>query len=210
MRPVAPRRAPGFTLVELVITVAIAGLLLGIGIPSLSRWMENMRTASASDFYADGLRLAHQQAISHNSEARFVLTENAQNGQLDWQVDVCYPSATAPCNASSGNWSSVSAAAADDPNGSAGFKSVFRSAEALPSSTVMQYQLSPDGATSVYFTPSGWVDTTVSPALSRIQLAPPAARPGSFPTQAVALTLAGMASRCDPTVTVPDSRACPP
>lgn len=210
MRPIAARRAPGFTLVELVIGLAIAGILLGVGIPAMTGWMQAMRTASAGDFYADGLRLAHQQAISHNSAARFVLTENSQNGQLDWQVDLCYPSATTPCNAGSGNWSTVSAPATDDPNGSAGFKSVFRSAAALPASAVMQYQLSPDGATSVYFTPSGWVDTTVTPALSRIQLAPPASRPGSFPAQAVALTLAGMASKCDPTVSVPDSRACPP
>lgn len=210
MRPVSAIRPHGFTLVELVIGLAIASILLGVGIPAMSGWLENMRTASAGDFYADGLRLAHQQAVSHNGVARFVLTENATNGQLDWQVDLCYPSATTPCNATSGSWSSVSAPASDDPNGSAGFKSVFRSAAALPPSAVMQYQLSPDGATSVYFAPSGWVDTTVTPALTRITLAPPAARPGSFPTQAVALTLAGMAAKCDPTVSVPDTRACPP
>lgn len=206
-----PRRAAGFTLLELLIGLTILGITLALGVPSMSAWMRANRAASAMELYAEGFRLARQQALGHNGASRIVLTANANNGQMDWQVDICFPTPALPCNAGSGSWSSTSAPADNDPEGAAGFKSVFRAADALPRSDVLRPTLQPSGAFAVYFTPIGWVDSAVAPSLTRIQLDPAGAYLGQVRASALVIGLAGAAAKCDPTVglSASDSRACP-
>jgi type IV fimbrial biogenesis protein FimT len=207
---VTARRAAGFTLTEALVALAVMALLLGLGIPRMSDWVLASKAAGAAEFYAEGFTLARQQAVTHNSASRIVMTENPANGQMDWQVDICFPTASAPCNDKGGVWSSTASVADGDPEGAAGFKSVFRGADALPASSVLAQTLSPSGATTAYFTPLGWVDTAASPRLARIGLAPASGRSGAFPASAVVLTLAGLATKCDPNAVAHDARGCPP
>lgn len=203
----APRSA-GFSTLELMIGIAILGILIAVGMPSMSAWLAGSKVAGAAEFYAEGFKMARAQAVMHNSASRITLDENATTGQMDWQVDICFPVAGALCNAGSGGWSTTTSAAANDPDGS--FRSVLRSAITLPDTKSMTQTLSPPGATDIYFTSLGWVDTSFSPRLARIDMAPAAGRAGAFPTTAVAVTLAGVAVKCSPTAPAHDSRACPP
>lgn len=210
MRPVTapPRRVGGFTLLEALIAMAIMGILLAVGVPNMRNWLQATRATAGAEFYADGFKMARAEALKHNSASRIQLSENSLNGQMNWQVDLCFPTATLPCGEESGDWSSTAAAAAGDPEGASGFKSVLRVADALPKTNVLAPTLTPLGATAVYFTSLGWVDTVFSPRLRRIDLAPVSA--GAFPSSAVVITLAGLTAKCDPTVAASDSRACPP
>lgn len=202
--------AAGFTLVEALVALAVFAILLALGIPSMSNWMLSNKALAAGELYAEGFRLARLQAIGHNAASRVLFTPNAGNGQMDWQVDLCFPTPVVPCGANSGVWSSTAAAAAGDPEGSAGYKSVFRSAGALPQDTVLTPTLLPDGASALYFTPLGWVDTNFAARLTRIQLDPDVAHAASVRSTALVINLAGSVTRCDPAVAIPDSRACPP
>ncbi|WP_229414474.1 type II secretion system protein [Zemynaea arenosa] len=207
--PQARGRAAGFTLIEILIALAIFGILLAVGIPMMGNWLTSTKAAGATEFYAEGFRLARAQAVTHNAASRITLTENSTSGQYDWQVDICFPTPSEPCNDSDGTWSTATTVATGDPEGAAGFKSVVRSAATLPKTDVLQPTLRPAGATTVYFTPVGWVDTSVPARLTLLELAPSFAHAGEFPSTAVAITLAGMAAKCDPTRALPDSRACP-
>ena len=205
--PVRPAR--GFTLLESLVALAILGSILAFGAPSMAAWISATRAAAASQFYAEGFALARAQALSHNSASRLVLSENA-NGQLDWQVDICFPRPDTPCNDASGSWSTATAPAARDPEGAAGFKSVLRSADALPGAEVLVQAVDPEEADSVYFTPVGWVDTGVSPRIARIDLEPAEDHAGAFPASAVVLTLAGIATKCQPDADDSNPHRCPP
>lgn len=205
-----PTRPGGFTLLESLVALAILGGLLAFGAPRMAAWVNASRAASAAQFYAEGFALARAQALSHNSASRLVLSENAGNGQLDWQVDICFPRPETPCNEDSGDWSSVLQPAPRDPEGAAGFKSVLRRADALPGKDVLLQTVGPDDADAVYFTPVGWVDTTVAPRLERIDLEPATAHEGDFTPAAVVLGLAGIAARCQPDAPQTDPRRCPP
>lgn len=212
MLPVSGHRrlaARGFTLIEAMVALAAMGVLLAVGIPAMSTWVQASKARSALDFYAEGFSLARQQALAHNSASRIVLIPNPANGQNDWQVDICFPTGTVPCTAASGVWSTTGAAAGGDPDPN-GFRSVLRLATALPKSAVFAPALLPAGATSVYFTSLGWVNTTVPQRLGSLRFTPGSGYEEELRPSALVIGLAGTASKCDWSVAIPDSRACPP
>ncbi|CDG83471.1 pilus assembly FimT family protein [Janthinobacterium agaricidamnosum] len=208
MHQLSPARR-GFTLLELMVVLVIFGILLAVGVPKMASWSLSNKAAGATELYAEGFKLARQQALGHNAASRIVLTPNALNGQMDWQVDICFPKPGVPCSDQSGSWSTTTAQAVGDPEGAAGFTSVFRGASALPAATVLVPTLSPEGTSSVYFTSLGWVDTSFDQRLSRLTFDPAAAYAATLRSSALVVTLAGTVSKCDPKVAVTDSRGCP-
>ncbi|UVW27314.1 Tfp pilus assembly protein FimT/FimU [Massilia sp. H6] len=197
----------GFTLVEAMIALAVFAIVLAMGVPRMSDWLAATRAAAATQFYAEGLALARAQALAHNGASRLVLIENAISGQYDWRVDLCFPTPESPCNDEDGNWSTVSEPVRPAQASGAGVTSIVRSADALPDTARLAVSTGPDEATSVYFTPLGWVDTLAGTRMMRIDLAP--AGEAAFPAASVVLTLAGVASRCDPAAPAGDARRCP-
>lgn len=210
LSPPGQPAAAGFTLIELLVGLSIFGILLALALPSMGSWLLASRARGASEFYLDGFAMARRQAVAHNAASRITLTPNPVNGQLDWQVDLCFPVPGTPCNAASGSWSTTTAAAAGDPEGALGFKSVQRLASSLPESGVLAPSTLPEGSSTIYYTAVGWVDTAVADRLVQLRLDPGTAYAAELPPVAVAVTLAGMASKCNPTAAAGDSRACPP
>ena len=204
-----PRRRPrrGFTLIELTVALAVFGIILALGVPKMTLWVLLNKSRSAAEFYAEGFRLARQQAVSHNAESRILLTPNAGNGQMDWQIDLCFGT----CNASSGAWSSTTVAAHNpqDASGAGDFVSLFRAATSLPQSEVLTPTLLPADAASVYFNSLGWVDGAIDGRLVCLQLDPAPAYAGEIHSAVLMLSLAGTSTKCDPNVAAGDSRACP-
>lgn len=207
----------GFTLLEIMVGMAIMGIVLALGVPAMAKWVTAAKSRSVIGFYTEGLALARQQAIAHNGASRIVFTLNTSNGQYDWQVDVCFPTVLAPnCGAAVGAWSTTTAPAAGDPETAAdpakaaGFRSVAHTAASLPKAAVMAPELLPTGTSSIYFNSLGWVDTSFAQRLSSIRLSPGEAIEDEVRPVAVVIGLAGTAIKCDWTVAIPDSRACPP
>ena len=204
------RRQSGVTLIELLVTITIFGIMLAIGIPNASRWLLANRARGASEFYAEGFSLARRQAVAHNAFSRISLTPNVNTGQMDWQVDICFVSQAAQCTDVQGDWSTTEAPSASDPEGAAGWKSVFRAANALPPAEVLQPTTLPAGASQVYYTPLGWVDPRIAGRLTSLRLDPSAAFADDVQPAALVVTLAGMATKCNPALPDTDNRSCPP
>lgn len=78
----------GFTLVELMIAVAIMAVLLGMAAPSFQAWLTNTKIRTAAESVANGLQRARAEAVSRNTNVSFVLGTGT-----DWTVNVVSPAA---------------------------------------------------------------------------------------------------------------------
>jgi type IV fimbrial biogenesis protein FimT len=81
IRAQSPR---GFTLIEMLIGIAIVALLFKIAAPSYRTWMQNMQIRNAAHSIADGLNVARGQAISRNVQVQLQLTSLANGTGAAW------------------------------------------------------------------------------------------------------------------------------
>jgi type IV fimbrial biogenesis protein FimT len=204
------RAARGFSLIEAMVALVALSLVLAIGMPAMSNWIATAKGQGAIEFYVDGLRTARGLAVKHNAASRLVFTENSDSGQFDWRVDICYPTIDVPCTRASNNWSTPTAAAAREPQGATGYRSLVRSASQLPKSTIMTVDLSPAGADAIYYNSVGWVNTAVTGRVTGMNIGSVVNSGWIFPSYNVVIGLAGMPSKCMPLAPLGDSRRCPP
>ncbi len=73
----------GLSLIELLIAIAITGILAAAMIPSISTFLKNQRTQSAAFSLATALRLAKTEAIEHQISAGVCLSTNNDNTACD-------------------------------------------------------------------------------------------------------------------------------
>ncbi|MEE8321596.1 MAG: GspH/FimT family pseudopilin [Gammaproteobacteria bacterium] len=78
-------RQPGFTLIELMIAVAIAGVLLAMGLPSMKTLMQDSRVKTAASETHLSLLLARSEAIKRSANIDLSRNTNWSNG---WNVQV--------------------------------------------------------------------------------------------------------------------------
>lgn len=64
----------GFSLIELIIAVAITGVLLSLAAPSFSTYLRNVRLRSAAESFMSGIQLARSEAIRMNTDVEFLMT----------------------------------------------------------------------------------------------------------------------------------------
>ena len=76
----------GFTLIELMITLAIVGILLAVGVPSLKAFMQGNQLVATSNELLSALHIARSEAI-----------------KLNKRVTICESSNGTSCSAT-GNW----------------------------------------------------------------------------------------------------------
>ena len=84
------RRQRGVTLIELMVGLAIFGLLVALAIPSYSAWIQNTQIRTAAESIVNGLQLARNEALRRNRSVELVLTADAP---LPAAVDTIVPAA---------------------------------------------------------------------------------------------------------------------
>lgn len=73
------RNPLGFSLIELMIAMAIFGMLLALAAPSYSIWISNSRIRTTAESIQSGLQMARSEAVRRNSTIRFQLTSTVAN-----------------------------------------------------------------------------------------------------------------------------------
>ncbi len=73
-------RTRGFTLIELMIGLAIASILFILAAPQYATWVADNQIKNGAQVVADGARLALAQAIKTNRQTEFVLDPTTRTG----------------------------------------------------------------------------------------------------------------------------------
>ena len=73
----------GFTLIELIVVLALAGLIMAVTPPLLSKAMPGLQLKSTARQLAAGLRFARGRAVAHRTEAALTLDLEARTATVD-------------------------------------------------------------------------------------------------------------------------------
>jgi type IV fimbrial biogenesis protein FimT len=98
-------RSTGFTLIEMMVTIAVLALLLTFGLPGMNTWLQNVQIRSAAEGMASGLQAARAEALRRNDLVRFQLVDSLANGcalkadGTSWVVTLGNIDATGACDA---------------------------------------------------------------------------------------------------------------
>jgi type IV fimbrial biogenesis protein FimT len=97
------KRSYGFTLIEIMITLAVFALLMAVGLPSMTIWLQNQQIRTSAEGLQAGLQFARAEALRRNAPVRFQLVDTLtaacvliDNG-TSWIVSLNDP--TGQCNA---------------------------------------------------------------------------------------------------------------
>ena len=66
-------RQSGMSLIELMIGIAVLGILLALGAPTFSRWTQSSQIRNSAEAIHNGLMLARAEAVRRNTTVRFQL-----------------------------------------------------------------------------------------------------------------------------------------
>jgi type IV fimbrial biogenesis protein FimT len=83
LMPAPTSRVSGFTLIELVVTLAIFAVLALLGIPSFQQWIKEGQIRTTAESIKSGLSQARQLAIKSNSPMKFTLSPSTD---MRWNV----------------------------------------------------------------------------------------------------------------------------
>lgn len=79
-------RRGGFTLIELMIGLAIIAIVLLLGLPSYHVWMQNTQIRNAAESIQNGIQRARAEAVRRNASVAFILDPSTTD--TAWSVVV--------------------------------------------------------------------------------------------------------------------------
>ena len=75
----------GFTLVELLVTLAVVALLVTVAAPAMARFLDQARLRAATQTLAQELRQARNHALAHQSQIHFSIEVRARRWCYGWR-----------------------------------------------------------------------------------------------------------------------------
>ena len=194
----APQR--GFNLIEVLVTLAVLGVLIALGAPSLAEFLQNQQVRAATEAVVNGMQVARGEAIRRNLAVQLVLEPPTSGWTIcEATVDPC--DSTTPLNVDP-----PKVIQSRSPNEGTSNANVVPVAADLATTAV-----------GVTFSPLGSVvpNFNAKPTLARVDVfntrSACIADGGPMRCLRVVVTGGGSVRMCDPTpgIVSPDPRACP-
>jgi type IV fimbrial biogenesis protein FimT len=184
------------TLIELVVTLTVLGLLLAVAMPGMSDWMRSTRIRNAAESVQNGLSKARMEAMRRNQAITFWMVSDRSN--------------SCALSSSSGSWvvsvnDPSSLCATPEPT-TALIVEAYGARDGAADVVVAASATDGTAATSVSFNGFGQVVSTGTP-IAAINLSNTNADARKL---RVTISPGGAIRMCDPLVALGDTRRCPP
>jgi len=72
----------GISMIEVMVAVAILAIVIGIGTPSLTSWVQNTQVRATAESLLSAIQLARAEAVRQNLRAQLLLTDSG--GKASW------------------------------------------------------------------------------------------------------------------------------
>jgi len=187
----------GFTIIEVVIAITIAGFLLAAMMPSAGAWIRNSRLRTAAESISVGLQQARNEAVRRNQPVSFFLVSDA---------DAISMSNGCALSSTSSGWVVAQASPAGQcASNSDTFIAVRPPGDTASGLSVSAKDAGAGNATTVTFNGYGQVSNASPIGCIKVS------NPGDATTRAlnIAVNTGGQIRMCDPMVTdTNDPRSC--
>lgn len=194
------RATHGFSLVELLIGLAIFGLLMSFAMPAFHLFLANNKVRNAAEALQSGLAIARSEAVRRNRNVEFVMTEDTVDegsvgtitpaaGGRNWVVRV---------SNTTGTYELIQA-----KSGAEGSGQVEGGSSIIVNGSTPQITFRGLGGTQ-------GLSSTATFDFSNPQAGAcnTSGTPGPIRCLRVQVSVAGQVRLCDPSTTAPDTRAC--
>jgi type IV fimbrial biogenesis protein FimT len=181
-----PVRQRGMTVVEVMVAVAIVGILLALAAPAMNTWIQNLQLRNAAESILGGIKRARYEAVSRNTTVAFELTDANSTA---WHVCL-YDVVNQACKAAAPDIASKGASEGS-PNARAAAQTAFTS------------YLDPldagDGIPAlVAFDPFGRISPSSPTNIARVDVRNPTLPAGDERRMSISIGTGGEVRMCDP------------
>lgn len=175
-------QATGFTLIELMVTIAVLAILLFAALPNFSVWMQNTQIRTAGEAILNGMQLARAEAIRRNVNVELRLDPLGGIVSSGWTARV--PSTN----------------------------EVIQSRVAGEGSAASAVTIAPAGATTITFNGFGSIagNNDGTPTITEIKIDSPSIAAADSRELCILVRPGGNIRLCDPQVPATDTRNCLP
>jgi len=218
LRSRAPQR--GFTIVEIMISLVVIGVLIGLGAPGFVEWLQNQQIRAAAEATLNGLQVARGEAVRRNTPVRFQLVSDLTSScvlssdslttpvSVSWVVSLADP--TGACDAPTDSGQPVPppgrilqrrTSAEGSPNAQA--RSMF-----VPSPPAAP---DPQAASTVTFAALGNVIANAdgTPSINKLDMTNTRIVLNARRPLRLIINSGGSIRMCDPALAASDTRGCP-
>ena len=206
----------GFTIIEVMISLVVLGVLLALGAPGFIEWLQNQQIRAAAEATLNGLQVARGEAVRSNTPVRFQLVSDLTSACV-----LASDSVTAPVSVSwvvslrdPTNKCDTKADPADPANPQ--IVQSRTSAEGSPNARATSvFVPSPPGppaqaASTVTFAALGNVvaNADATPSINKIDVTNINVTGATRPLRII-VNPGGSMRMCDPALALPEPRGCP-
>ena len=210
----------GFTIIEVMISLVVLGVLISLGAPGFVEWLQNQQIRAAAEATLNGLQVARGEAVRRNTPVRFQLVSDLTSTcvlssdslttpvSVSWVVSLADPSGACDATPDTGQTPSPPGRILQRRTSAEGSPNALATSVFVPSPPAAP---APQAASTVTFAALGNVVANAdgTPSIVKIDLTNPNVSPGAMRPLRVIINSGGSTRMCDPALAPPEPRGCP-
>ena len=208
----------GLNLIEVMISLAVLSILIGLGAPGFVEWLQNQQTRAAAEATLNGLQVARGEAVRRNTPVRFALVSDLTSTcvlsadsltlpvSVSWVVSQGDP--TSKCDTKADPADPANPRIVQSRTSAEGSPNAVATSVFIPSPPAAP---NPQAASTVTFAALGNVIANAdgTPSINKIDLTNNKLGPNASRPLRLVINAGGSIRMCDPSLAVSDTRGCP-